>query len=633
MMISPRRWGVWALFLTTVVTFGGASLAQGVRNGYLKSEIMIPMRDGIELYTQVYEPLESDEPLPIMLMRTPYGIGHYGSRISRSSLGPSEQFLRSKYIFVYQDVRGKFRSEGEFEVMMPVHSKLGTGEVDETTDTYDTLEWVLENVPDNNGRVGQWGISYPGWQTVMGMIDAHPAMKASSPQASPADMYIGDDFHHNGAFRLMYTFSWLSSYAAVREGQSNQGTRPFDYGTNDGYEFFLNLGPLANVNRRYFKERVPTWNEYMQHGDYDDYWQRQDVLQHMRNIRPAVLNVAGWFDAEDFYGPMSIYYEIEKNDAENKSVLVVGPWRHGGWSQGSGRTLGAIPFDSETAVFYRDQVELPFFESVLKGDGEHGLPEAIVFETGLNEWRRHDQWPPEGTESKNLYLREDGELSFTGPGSDAQAERDFDRFISDPADPVPFSANVGTYQGHTWMVEDQRFVAGRPDVLIYQTPLLEEDVVIAGPIMANLHVSTTGTDADWIVKLIDVFPGDAPGEAAPAEHEAGGFQMLLGGEVMRGKYRESVEDPRPFVPGEVTQLRFDLRDKYHRFLKGHRIMVQIQSSWFPVIDRNPQKFLDIYNAEASDFTKATHQVHRSAQQASRIEINVVPPKAVPPIAR
>ena len=615
---------VRVLLLAAACTLGAQLSGQNVAKDYLKSELMIPMRDGVELFTQIYEPLERDGPLPVMLMRTPYGIGFYGSEIRRATLGPSPLFAPAKYIFVYQDVRGKFRSEGEFEVMMPVYSKLADADrTDEVTDTYDTVEWLLENVPDNNGRFGQYGISYPGWQTVMGMIDAHPAMKASSPQASPADMFIGDDFHHNGAFRLMYTFGWLSSNAAVRDGQSNQGTGRFDYGTSDGYEFFLQLGPLANVNRRYFQERVPTWNEYMEHGTYDEYWKRQDVLQHMKNIRPAVLNVAGWFDAEDFYGPMSIYYEIEKNDTANQSLLVVGPWRHGGWSFGSGRTLGDIPFDAPTSEFYRNEIEFPFFESVLKGESEHDLPEALVFETGANEWRRFDQWPPPGTQPASLYLGEGGGLSFTPPEADDRSSG-FDEFISDPSNPVPFSANTGTAQGHTWMVEDQRFAAEHPGVLVYQTAVLEQDVAIAGPIFADLHVSTTGTDADWIVKLIDVFPGDSPDDARPTEDEAGGFQMLVGGEVMRGKFRESVENPTPFVPGEITQVRFDLRDKYHRFLKGHRIMVQVQSSWFPVIDRNPHTFVDIYHAEAADFQVATHRVHCAPQHASRLEINLVP---------
>ncbi len=592
---------------------------------YAKTELTIPMRDGTELFTQIYEPLDDSRTYPVMLFRTPYGIRFYGEGLNRITLGPSPLFTRSGYIFVYQDVRGKFRSEGEFEVMNPVYSELvGPEELDETTDTYDTIEWVMENVPNHNGRVGQWGISYPGWQTVMGMINAHPALAASSPQASPSDMYIGDDFHHNGAFRLMYTFGWLAGNAATRTGTStsSQGAS-FSYGTNNGYEFFLGLGPVSNVDRLYFKEQVPTWNEYMQHGTYDEYWDRQGVLQHMKDITPAVLNVAGWFDAEDFYGPMSIYYEIEKNDAENRSTLVVGPWSHGQWSSMDGSFLGNIPFGSNTSAFYRDEVEFPFFEHHLKDAGQGSLPEAIVFETGGNQWHRYDQWPPAGGTPSELYLREDGSLSFDAPPAGSKAS---DAFVSDPADPVPFSATPGLQQGHTWMVEDQRFAAGRSDVLVYQTPPLTEDVVIAGPILASLATATTGTDADWIVKLIDVFPGDSPDasdrDVVPTS-EGGGFQMLVAGEVFRAKFRNGFDRPEALVPGEVTRIEYDLRDKYHRFLKGHRIMVQIQSTWFPVIDRNPQRFVDIYHAEESDFQKATHTVHRSREYASYLRVRVL----------
>ena len=604
----------------TLVLLGGGAIAPAsaqdfaIREHYLKTELMIPMRDGAELFTQIYEPADTSKEYPVMLFRTPYGIGAYGEEIKRRRLGPSSRFAPAGYIFVYQDVRGKFRSEGEFEVMRPVYSKLvGEDRTDETTDTYDTVDWIVENIPHNNGRVGQWGISYPAFQTVMGMINAHPAMKACSPQASPSDMFIGDDFHHNGAFRLMYTFGWLSNNAATRDGQSTrgQGVR-FDYGTDNGYEFFLELGPLVNVDRRYFGNRVPTWNEYMEHGTYDEYWQRQNVLQHMKDIRPAVLNVAGWFDAEDFYGPMSIYYEIEKNDAENDSILVCGPWRHGGWASGGGRTLGEIDFEQDTSIFFRDEVELPFFEAHLRGDGQAALPEALVFETGLNEWRRYESWPPSNVEQRNLYLHAGGDLSFSPPTGDGR-----DEFVSDPADPVPFSATPRTSQGHTWMVEDQRFGADRADGRVYATGPLQEDVVIAGPILANLRFSTTGTDADWIVKLIDVYPGETPEDAT-------GFQMLVAGEVFRSKFRNSFETPEPLVPGEITELEFDLRDKYHRFETGHRIMVQVQSSWFPVIDCNPQKFVDIYSAEADDFQKATHRVHRSADQPSHVKLNVLP---------
>jgi len=486
--------------------------------------------------------------------------------------------------------------------MKPViKNKQGPKDTDEPSDTYDAIEWVLQNIGNHNGRVGQWGISYPGWQTVMGMIEAHPALKASSPQASPSDMWIGDDFHHNGAFRLMYTFSWLRGNAVIRTGPTERRGAGFSYGTPDGYKFFLELGPVSNVDELYFHKQVPTWNEYMEHGDYDAYWQKQDVLQHLHNIDHAILNVAGWFDAEDFYGPMSIYYTIEKNNPENKSILVVGPWLHGGWSRSDGSSLGNIQFESNTSEYYRKEVEWPFFRYYLKDEGQMNLPEAV---------------------EKSLYFQTEGGLFFERPT--VRNEKAFDEYLSDPDKPVPFSAEIRTTQGHLWMVEDQRFASRRPDVLVYQTEVLEEDITIAGAIMANLFVSTTGTDADWVVKLIDVYPGDAPDNRPnPQNVRMGDFEMLVGGEVFRGKYRHSFEKPESFVPGEVTKIEYDLRDKYHCFKKGHRIMVQVQSSWFPVIDRNPQKFVDIYHATESDFQKATHRVYRSAQYASHLKVKVL----------
>lgn len=594
-----------------------------INKDYIKSEHMVPMRDGIKLYTQVYSPTDNSQKYPVMLFRTPYSIGDYGPEINRKTLGPNEMYAPEGFIFVYQDVRGKFKSEGEFIVMRPhIVDKQSPQDTDESSDTYDTIEWILKNVPNHNGRVGQWGISYPAFQTVMGMIDAHPAMKASSPQASPSDMWIGDDFHHNGAFRLMYTFGWLAGNAAVRSGPSESRGERFDYGTEDGYQFFLELGPVSNVDKKYFHQQVPTWNEYMEHGDYDEYWKKQNVLPHLKNIDHAVLNVAGWFDAEDFYGPMSIYYAIEKFNPENKSILVVGPWRHGGWAGGKGDSLGLVRFNSDTSIHFRQEVEFPFFLFHLKGEGNSSLSEAIVFETGTNQWKRYTQWPPADTEEKNLYFRENKSLSFEASKSDSP--QPFDSFISDPNDPVPYSANIGTHQGHTWMVEDQRFVADRPDVLVYQTEVLTEDITIAGPMIADLFVSTTGTDADWIVKVIDVFPENSP-EIIPDESNdtTGHFQMLVGADVFRGKYRHSYEQPEPFIPGEIARITYDLRDKYHCFRKGHRIMVHIQSTWFPLIDHNPQKFTDIYHAEESDFQKAEHTLYRSDELSSHIKILVL----------
>jgi uncharacterized protein len=592
-----------------------------IKAHYTKAEYMIPMRDGIKLYTQVYSPKNENQNYPILLFRTPYSIGCYEADSFPLYLGPNRAYAKEGFIFVYQDVRGKFKSEGEFVVMRPHRkNKQSSQDIDESSDTYDTIEWLLKNVPNHNGRVGQWGISYPGFQTVMGMIDAHPALKASSPQASPSDMWIGDDFHHNGAFRLMYTFSWLSRNAQSRSGSTEKRVVGFDYGTPDGYQFFLELGPISQVDKKFFHGRVPTWNEYMEHGNYDDYWKKQNMLPFLEDIDHAVLNVAGWFDAEDFFGPMSIYNTIEEKNPQNKSILVVGPWLHGGWARMDGDSLGNIQFDSKTGEYFREKVELPFFNYYLKNKGSLDLSEALVFVTGLNQWKSYNHWPPEKTEEKNLYLRADGKLFFEPP----YEEGENDSFISDPHKPVPYTAEIRTIQGHLWMVEDQRFAARRPDVLVYQTDILTEDLTIAGPLIASLYVSTTGTDADWVVKLIDVYPGDAPdNKPNPCDVRMGHFQMLVGGDVFRGKYRNSYEHPEPFVPNKITKIEYDLRDKCHCFKKGHRIMIQIQSTWFPLIDRNPQKFTDIYHAQEFDFQKATHRVYRSLEYPSHLKIRVL----------
>jgi len=610
-----------AVLVASSVLF--AQEAVDIKANYTKAEYMIPMRDGVKLFTQVYTPKDNNQIYPIILFRTPYSIGFYGPDNYRTVLGPNNDYAKEGFIFVYQDVRGKFMSEGEFVVDKPyLPLKQSPQDTDESSDTYDTIEWLLKNIPNNNGRVGQWGISYPGWETSLGMIDAHPALKASSPQASPVDDWIGDDFHHNGAFRLMYVFGWLSSNAKIRSGPSEKSAARFDYGTPDGYKFFLELGPVSNVDKKFFHNNVPTWNDYMQHGNYDEFWKKQNFLQHLSNIKHPILNVAGWFDAEDFYGPMSIYYTIEKKNPNNKSTLVVGPWSHGGWARMDGDSLGNIKFGSKTGIYFRKEVEFPFFNYYLKDKGELNLPEALVFETGSNQWKSYDQWPPKNATEKNLYFHANGKLSFAPPSE--KSEEALDSFISDPNKPVPFSAEIRTSQGSLWMVEDQRFAASRPDVLVYQSDVLTEDVTIAGPIIASLYVSTTGTDADWIVKLIDVYPGDAPdNEPNPCNVKMGDFQMLLAGEVFRSKYRNSSENPEPFVPDKVTKIEYDLRDKYHCFLKGHKIMVQIQSTWFPVIDRNPQKFVDIYHAKESDFQKATHKVYRSAKYNSHLKLNVL----------
>jgi putative CocE/NonD family hydrolase len=597
-----------------------APAAADVKALYTKSEHMVPMRDGVKLFTIVYAPRNQAERYPFMIHRTPYSSPPYGPEAYRNSLGPSADFIREGFIFVYQDVRGKFRSEGEFVVMRPIHpAPKGPKDTDESTDTYDTIEWLLENIPNNNGRAGQWGVSYPGSQTVWGMVRAHPALKASSPQAPAIDMFLGDDFHHNGAFRLMYTFSWLAGNARPRAGATETRGAAFDYGTIDGYRFFLDVGPIANINEKYFNYSVPTWNEYMDNPNYNEYWERQNPLKHLKNVSHAILNVAGWFDAEDFYGPLETYRAVERLNPANLNTIVIGPWLHGGWSAMPGDTLGDVRFGAPTAEHYRREIEFPFFLYHLKGKGPNPASEARVFETGGNTWQTFDAWPPRSTTDRTLYFQEGGALSFSLPGKGATT---FDEYVSDPAKPVPWSAVVRTTQGHLWMIEDQRFAASRPDVLVYRTEPLTEDVVIAGPIIASLHASTSGTDSDWIVKLIDVYPGNTR-DTSPAGFPMGDYQMLLAGEVFRGKYRTSFSKPEPITANKPEKYEFDLRDRFHRFLKGHRIMVQVQSTWFPVIDRNPQTFVDIYKAKETDFRKATQRIYRTPQMPSGVKVKTL----------
>jgi len=595
--------------------------AQWVRESYDKADHMIPMRDGTRLFTIVYTPKDLSRTYPILLFRTPYSIGPYEPDEYRGLLGPSPEFDRDGFIFVFQDVRGKFLSEGQFKVIRPlVIDPQDPADVDESTDNFDTIEWLLANVPNHNGRVGQWGISYAGWQTAMGMVNAHPALKASSPQASPSDMFIGDDWHHNGAFRVMYSFSWLARNARRRAGPTETRSGSFDYGTPWGYEFFLEAGSASAIDELYFHGDVPAWQEFIDHGTYDEYWQRQNAAQYMENIRHPVLNVAGWFDTEDFYGPLSIYRAIEGKNPENESTLTVGPWLHGGWNRMEGDHLGCIEFGSKTSLHFQREIQFPFFRHHLKDEGSWEAPEAVVFETGANRWKTFEEWPPRGLESLRLYLAPNGALSFDPPTeTDPTA---VDRYISDPNKPVPFSGEIRTTLGHLWKVEDQRFVSTRPDVLVYESEVLTEDLTIAGPIQVHLFVSTSGTDSDWIVKLVDVYPGHAP-PSSFCDVPMGGFQMHLAGEIMRGKFRNDFEAPEPMRPGEITAIDIDLRDRFHTFKTGHRIMVQVQSSWFPAYDRNPQQFMDIYRAEPEDYQVATQTVYRSSDHPSHLIVGVL----------
>lgn len=613
--------------LLLAVTLGFAmnrATAQGladVKARYTKYEFRIPMRDGKRLFTAVYVPKETDKVrYPILFTRTPYGVGPYGVDRYRSSLGPSSLFGKDGYIFAYQDVRGRWMSEGEFVNMRP--EKDGISPIDESTDTYDTIDWLVKNIPGNNGKVGMYGISYPGYYTAAGLIDAHPALKAASPQAPVTDWFIGDDWHHNGAFMLTHCFNFMSFFGHPRPEPTRTAPSRFDHGTPDGYDFFLRMGPVSNAEKLHFKGDVAFWNEVMAHGTYDAWWKARNLRPHLKNVKPAVMTVGGWFDAENLFGALECYKAIEANSPGAENMLVMGPWNHGGWSGGDGDHLGYVAFNSKTGAFYREEIEFRFFQHHLKNAStNHALPEAYVFETGTNQWRAFDAWPPKSARPRSIYLREEGALAFEP--SSVEATNAFDEFVSDPDHPVPYMADIDTKMAITYMVGDQRFASRRPDVATYQTPVLEEDVTIAGPVKVALNVSTTGTDSDWIVKLIDVYPDDAADpEPNPTGVRMGGFQQLVRGDVMRGKFRESYETPRPFAPGEPTEVRFTLPDTFHTFRPGHRLMIQVQSTWFPLIDRNPQTFVDIYKAEKADFRKATQRIYRSKGLASRVEVLV-----------
>ncbi|WP_229213761.1 CocE/NonD family hydrolase [Dyadobacter psychrotolerans] len=600
-----------------------------IREHYTKIERQIPMRDGIKLFTSIYIPKDiSSKKYPVILNRTPYSVAPYGENLYKTVIGPSMHFARDGYIVVYQDVRGKYMSEGEFEAYRPfIPVKKTKADIDESSDTYDTIEWIIKNVDGNSGRVGSWGISAPGYYATMSAVDAHPALKAASPQAPVSDWFMGDDRHHNGAFFLMGTFSFISSYGAPRPVPTTKGTPGFSaYGTPDSYEFYKNLGPLKNVNEKIFKGENRIWNQLMEHEVYDDFWKARTPVPHLKNIKPAVMVVGGWFDQEDLYGPLKAYQGIETSNPKSPNLLVMGPWIHGGWARGTGESLGNIRFGAQTSVFYQKDIELAFFNQYLKDQKDAALPKAYIFETGANEWRKYDQWPPENTVEKKLYLHPDGTLSFSPTMTIMQVgvKPSFHEYTSDPAKPVPYTSEIRIIRGSDFMYEDQRFASTRPDVLVYESEVLTEDVTISGNVFADLFVSTTGTDADFVVKLIDVYPGDAPNDSPVNPNmKMGGFQLLVRGEVMRAKFRKSFSKPVAMVPNKIENVKFDMQDAAHRFKKGHKIMVQVQSSWFPLVDRNPQKFVNIYKASEQDFQVAKHRIYTSGTSSSYVGVRVV----------
>ena len=587
---------------------------------YEKREVRIPMRDGVTLFTQIYTPRDTESTYPILLKRTPYGVGWHGQTNYNPMPGPNPESVQDGYTFVYQDVRGRYMSDGLYDNMRP-HVP-GDGAIDESSDTYDTIEWLLANVANHSGKVGMWGTSYPGFYVTAAIPEAHPALVASMPQAPIADFYF-DDLHHHGAFTLPY---WILTPLT---GVQKEGPEKTDWwelpqpGTRDAYQFYLELGPLKNSDR-WFGDENFFWKQLTEHPNYDEFWQARSIVPHLKDVDHAVMTVGGWFDAEDLYGPLSIYRALERNNPGIYNVLVMGPWQHGGWGwDRSPHMVGDIYYGDNISGRHQREVEAVFFRHFLKGEGETPDFEALVFDTGLKAWREFAAWPPDETTSMRLFLGANGALSNSGPGT---IEGPFTEYVSDPNEPVPYTDKIRfRYTPRRYMNEDQRFADRRGDVITFRTAVLEEDLTLAGDILAHLEVSTTGTAADWAVKLIDVYPDDEPRvEHTPDGVVLGGYQQLVRSEIIRGRFRDSYEHPQPFVPGEVTEIDLPLQDVLHTFKAGHRVMVQIQSTWFPLFDRNPQTYVDnIFEADEADFVKATHRVYHSPAHASYLEVKTI----------
>lgn len=601
---------------------------------YTKYEYRIPMRDGIRLFTRVYAPKDDTQPWPIVLTRTPYALKPYGADNYTEPAGSFRTLAKDKFIIVTQDVRGRYGSEGVYMHVRPFNPHKGPKDTDENSDTYDTIDWLVKNVRNNNGKVGMFGISYPGFYTAMGMIDSHPALKAASPQAPVSDWFMGDDLNHNGAFFLTQNFDFFYRFAQRAEDPLHEELRNFNFPTPDGYDYFLRMGPLGESDTKLLRGRAPEWTEFLTHTTYDDFWQARNIRPHLKNVRCAVMTVGGWYDAEDLFGPLEVHRATERLNPGITNLLVMGPWAHGDWGRKDGDKLGDVDFRAKTGEYYREKIELPFFRHYLKDDKNYTVTKAHVFETGTNQWRRFDAWPPKQATARTLYLRAGGALDFAAPGETGA----FDEYVSDPAKPVPYTMELNNTYPKAYPLEDQRFATARPDVLVYETELLEDDLTLAGPIKVTLHVSTSGTDSDWVVKLVDVYAGDypdlkLPGPAPvdpklpPNVTKMGGYQQLVRGDVFRGKFRHSFEKPAPFEPGRMEKIEFTMPDIFHTFRSGHRVMVHVQSSWFPLVDRNPQTFVNIPTAKPGDFQKATQHVYRSKDASSSITVQVLPPGA------
>lgn len=581
-----------------------------LHDNFTKREVMIPMRDGKHLFTAIYTPKDRSKTYPILLKRTPYSCAPYGANAFIEDF-QNMYLARAGYILVFQDVRGRLMSEGDFVDVRPFQpssdpSPKGKPQVDEATDTYDTVDWLLEYASANNGRVGVYGISYPGFYSTMAVLAGHPAIKAVSPQAPVTDWFIGDDFHHKGALMLMDAFSFYSGFGQVRPEPTMEEAPGFSqWNSPDNYDFYLKTGALPNFTRHLGMDKIPFWNDLMKHQDYDSWWQARNPRPHLKNIKPAVLTVGGLFDAEDLWGAWNVYKSIEnQNTSETSNRLVMGPWFHGGWKRSTGERLGNVVFRQKTSEFYQKEIEFKFFEYYLKDQGKMDLPDAYIFETGSNRWTSYATWPPAKSEPRRYFLSPDGKLSSRQP---EQSETQYQQYISDPSKPVPYTEDVHLHRTREYMTDDQRFAARRPDVLVYQTEVLQQPLTLAGQVIADLWTSISTTDADFVVKLIDVFPDTL----SEVENKVpmGGYQMPVRMEIFRGRYRESFEHPKAFEPGKMAEVRFELPDVAHTFLPGHKMMIQVQSSWFPLADRNPQQFVNIYEAKDSDFVPSTIRVY------------------------
>ncbi len=607
------------LFITSVQAQITDQDSAWIKENFTKTEQYIPMRDGIKLFTAIYEPKDKSEKHPILMNRTPYSCAPYGKEFSGRILSTHwKYYARENYIIVIQDVRGRWMSEGEFVDVRPFNKNKTGNENDEASDTYDAIDWLIKNLPNNNGNVGVFGISYPGFYATMAAASGHPAVKAVSPQAPVTEWFLGDDFHHNGAFMQMDGFSFYSGFGKPRPKPTTTGAGGFTFPIRDNYKFYLENG-LPKL-MEYMHDSVAFWKDLYAHPNYDDWWKARDARRAMYDIKPAMLTVGGLFDAEDCYGAWALYKAIEKQNPGINNRIVMGPWSHGQWGSRDGTSMGNIKFGANTAIWYQNNIEIPFFNYYLKGKGDlPNIAEANIFMSGANEWKKFDQWPPKETQPRDIYFEANGALSWIRPGK----QNSFTEYISDPAHPVPYTEDVHFGRTREYMTDDQRFASRRPDVLTFQTFPLEEDLTLAGPVIANLKVSITGTDADFVVKIIDVFPDDFKYPGVAGTYPMGGYQMLVRGEIMRGKFRNSFETPEPFKPNKIETVKFDLPDVAHTFKKGHRLMVQVQSSWFPLADRNPQKFVNIYEAKPEDFQKATIRIWHDTNNPSTIYLPVM----------